>query len=297
MTGIPLFGMPLSLGSELTLFPAEFWLLCCQKRDSQQVWAWKGPSAKLIVCDSFFSRAKCALAEVEPDACELWLDPWSSRWAAHRSPSPLAQRVTAPRAPFRADHGWSERLFVQWGNNHRVRKGKQGAQPPEPPECLQPEPRRFLAWSSRGKWGWLQLCRTPEESGGVVCSSREEEMKMEFLYSTVWSGGLILRLLAEVTPCVLPLLLPLKKKQTLAKMLQDACCHLCIWDKPRHKASVSPSNSVWEATQHFAEVQQFSCILLLSLPPYKTVSTSFMVGLTPVLMSFKILQYSACFNL
>lgn len=31
-----------------------------------------------------------------------------------------------------------------------------------------------------------------------MCSSREEEMKMEFLYSTVWSGGLILRLLAEV---------------------------------------------------------------------------------------------------
>lgn len=45
---------------------------------------------------------------------------------------------------------------------------------------------------------------------------------------TVWAGGRILRLLAQVTACVLPFLLPLKKKQTLAKVLQDAYCQLCI---------------------------------------------------------------------
>lgn len=191
MTGIPLFGMPLSLGSELTLFPAQFWLLCCQKRDSQQVWTWKGPSAKLIVCDSFFSQAKLPWLR--------WsLMPVSSGWipeAADEQHTGLHHpwhraECHCPTSPFRADHGWSERLFVQWGNNHRVRKGELGVQPPEPSECLQPEqePRRVLAGSSRGKWGWLQLCRTPEESGGVVCSSREEEMKMEFLYghSLVW---------------------------------------------------------------------------------------------------------------
>lgn len=130
------------------------------------------------------------------------------------------------------------------------------------------------------------------------CAARgKKRWKWSFFTAQFGLEGSFWGFLQRLTPCVLPLLLPLKKKQTLAKMLQDACCHLCIWDKPRHKASVSPSNSVREATQHFAEVQQFSCILLLSLPPYKTVSTSFMVGLTPVLMSFKILQDSACFNL
>lgn len=70
VTGIPPFGMPLSPGSELTLFPAQFWLFRCQKRNSQQVRTCKG----LSVWGDWFTipssiRTKRALVEVESDAC------------------------------------------------------------------------------------------------------------------------------------------------------------------------------------------------------------------------------------
>lgn len=123
-------------------------------------------------------------------ACPCWGGTWSC-WALVGS---LKQQMTstqvsialgteesatAPQVPFRVDHGWLERLFVQWGNDHRVQKGEQGVQRLEPPECLQPErePRIFLAGSSRGKWGWLQLCKTPRQirRGHVQLEGRRDE--------------------------------------------------------------------------------------------------------------------------
>lgn len=171
--------MPLSQGSELTLFPAQFWLLCCQKRDSQQVWTRKGLSVKAIVSWFLLQSGK---------ACSCWGGAWcllSSGWIPEAADEQHTVSITLgteervplpPRVPFRVDHGWLERLFIQWGNNHRVRKGEQGVQPPE---RLQPEqePRSFLAGSSRGKWGWLQLCKTPRgiRMGHVQLEGRRDE--------------------------------------------------------------------------------------------------------------------------
>ena len=101
----------------------------------------------------------------------------------------------------------------------------------------------------------------------VTCSSREAEMKMESLsrHSSGW------RALSEAScrgnclcaPFSLPLLWWfLLMKLMLARILQDPCCHLCIWDKPWYKASASPSSPVWEATHYFSELKQFSCILV-----------------------------------
>lgn len=260
--------MPLSQGSELTLFPAQFWLLCCQKRDSQQVRTCKGPSVK-VLCFMIPSSVgqSVPLLRWSLMPAELWVDPWSSRWTAHRSQPPLAQRALPlpSRVPFRAEHGWLETLFVQWGNNHRVQKGELGNW-----ECS--DPSHLGAYNLKGSpevsWqvpaeGNEVGCRHvghPDKSGGVMCSTREEEMKMEFLYGHSLGWRAHSEASCRGNCLCAPFLLPLKKKQTLAKTLQDACCHLCIWDKPWHKASVSPSNSVWEATQHFAEVKQFSCI-------------------------------------
>lgn len=297
--------MPLSQGSELTLFPAQFWLLCCQKRDSQQVWTCKSPSVK-VLCFMIPSSVgqSVPLLRWSLMPAEHWLDPWSSRWTAHRSQPRLAQRGVPlpPWVPFRADHGWLERLFVQWGNNHRVQKGELGNW-----ECS--DPSHLSAYNLKGSLevSWQVPAEGnevgcshvghPDKSGGVMCSSREEEMKMEFLYGHSLGG----RAHSEAScrgNCLCALfLLPLKKKQTLAKILQDACCTFAF--EINHYIRPQCHLSILSERQHniLLKWNNFHVFLLLSLPSYKMISTSFMVGLTPVLMFFKILQDSECFNL
>lgn len=92
--------------------------------------------------------------------------------------------------------------------------------------------------------------------------------KRSLFLGTVEAGRLIRRLLAEVTACVPHFCCPSEKDGLVfsfkeiyvSKNFAGSILSPLHLRKPCYKASVSPSSSIWEATQYFAESKQFSCI-------------------------------------
>lgn len=169
------------------------------------------------------------------------------------------------------------RLFGQWGNNHGVQKGERGMQWPNSPASVQPEeggwriPGRLQRLLQRGRWraAWGQGA-----SRGARAAWGKQRWTWSLFPGTAGAGWLILRLLAEVTACVLRFRC-LSEKDALVfsfnetrqgRTLLHTCHQLCIWEKPWYKVLVPPSSSAWEAELCWNEaISRYSCSSLFRL--------------------------------